>query len=482
MSAVQPVAVYALRVPPGGLLIPAVPDAAAMFRVSMAAIDPDETPEFEDGQTRPRATLKLVRPPPDMDLDESDDDYEDDSQEDSDDEEVNGGPSDKEKARKLREAAALKEMLEDEDDEDDEDDEEDFDLKAAISKLVKGKGPATDDDEDDESDEGLELDEMVVCTLDPERNCQQALDITVAEDERVFFKVTGTHTVYLTGNYVIPAEEGHSHYDEDEDDEDDEDDYDLSPDEDDLADLDINELLDDEEEDELDGLANPRVTEIESDEEEAPKLVDSKGKNKRTADSDEEMALDDMMAKDGKAKAAANGEPALSKKQQKKLKKNNGEAAAVEQKKEAKEAKEGKEAKKVQFAKNLEQGPTPSAQKPAETTTGTLGVKEVKGVKIDDKKLGKGAAAKAGNTVAMRYIGKLEDGKVFDANKKGKPFTFKLGKGEVIKGWDIGIAGMAVGGERRITIPSHLAYGKKALPGIPANSKLIFDVKLLEIK
>lgn len=70
----------------------------------------------------------------------------------------------------------------------------------------------------------------------------------------------------------------------------------------------------------------------------------------------------------------------------------------------------------------------------------------------------------------------------FIANKKGKPFTFKLGKGEVIKGWDIGIAGMTAGGERRITIPSHLAYGKKALPGIPANSKLIFDVKLLEIK
>ncbi|KAF7165102.1 hypothetical protein CNMCM5623_009410 [Aspergillus felis] len=483
MSALLPVAVYALRVPAGGLLIPAVPDAAATFRVSMAAIDPDETPEFEDGQTRPRATLKLIRPPPDMDLDESDDDYEDDSEEDSDDEELNGGPSDKEKARKLKEAAVLKELEDDDDEEDDEDDDEDFDLKAAISKLVKGKAPATDDDEDDESDEGLELDEMVVCTLDPERHCQQALDITVAEGERVFFKVTGTHTVYLTGNYVIPAEEGPSEYDEDEDDEEDEDDYDLSPDEDDL--IDMGDLLDDDEEDELDDLAHPRVTEIESDEEEAPKLVESKGKNKRTADSDEEMALDDMMAKDGKAKKAADAEPALSKKQQKKLKKNNGEAAAVEQKKEAKDAKEGKEgkeAKKVQFAKNLEQGPTPSAQKPGETTTGTLGVKEVKGVKIDDKKLGKGPAAKAGNTVAMRYIGKLEDGKVFDANKKGKPFTFKLGKGEVIKGWDIGIAGMAVGGERRITIPSNLAYGKKALPGIPANSKLIFDVKLLEIK
>ena len=68
------------------------------------------------------------------------------------------------------------------------------------------------------------------------------------------------------------------------------------------------------------------------------------------------------------------------------------------------------------------------------------------------------------------------------ANKKGSPFTFKLGKGEVIQGWDIGVAGMAIGGERRLTIPANLAYGSKALPGIPANSKLIFDVKLLEIK
>ena len=68
------------------------------------------------------------------------------------------------------------------------------------------------------------------------------------------------------------------------------------------------------------------------------------------------------------------------------------------------------------------------------------------------------------------------------ANKKGAPFSFKVGKGEVIQGWDIGIVGMAIGGERRLTIPASLAYGSKALPGIPANSKLIFDVKLLEIK
>lgn len=68
------------------------------------------------------------------------------------------------------------------------------------------------------------------------------------------------------------------------------------------------------------------------------------------------------------------------------------------------------------------------------------------------------------------------------ANKRGPPFTFKLGKGEVIKGWDIGVAGMAVGGERRLTIPASLGYGSSGTAGIPGNSTLIFDVKLVEIK
>ena len=118
----------------------------------MAAIDPDEAPEYEDDQdtSKPsRATLKIVRAPPGLDLedsDEDDEDYSDDEdEEDSDDEDVNGGPSDKEKARKLKEAAALKD-LEDamEEDDDEDEDNEDFDLKAAISKLIKGKGPALD--------------------------------------------------------------------------------------------------------------------------------------------------------------------------------------------------------------------------------------------------------------------------------------------------------------------------------------------------
>jgi FK506-binding nuclear protein len=77
----------------------------------------------------------------------------------------------------------------------------------------------------------------------------------------------------------------------------------------------------------------------------------------------------------------------------------------------------------------------------------------------------------------MRYIGKLTNGKVFDKNVSGKPFNFRLGAGEVIKGWDQGIVGMKLGGERKLTIPAPLAYGKRgAPPQIPGNATLVFEV------
>lgn len=495
-----PVALYGLEVPCGDVLVPAVPDFPATFRITMAAIDPSQPAEVEEtanGTTRPRATLKIIRQPEGYDDEEeeaqeymrallNESDSEDES-EDEDEEEANGGPSDPSKTKKARNYAQLQQLVEALGGESDEEMEDAPNGKVA----KKGKAKATSDDEeesDEESDDDeddLEVEEFVLCTLDPEKNFQQPLDITIAENERVFFKVSGTHTIYLTGNYVIPDDHGHNHrhevYDS-EDDEDDED-YDLSPDEDEL------ELeLDDDESDELDELENPRITEVASDEEEAPKLVakkeEKKGKNKRSADELEEAAsLDDIMAKSLKPEAPE--EPKLSKKQLKKLKKNNGEAApakAEEAKKEPAKDTTPKSDKKVQFAKNLELGPTGSAEKPKVQPDSKLGVRVVQGVKIEDKKIGSGPASKKGQKVGMRYIGKLENGKVFDSNKKGPPFTFKIGAGEVIKGWDIGVAGMAVGGERRLTIPAHLAYGSKAQPQIPGNSTLVFDVKLLSIK
>ncbi|KAJ3130866.1 peptidylprolyl isomerase fpr4, partial [Physocladia obscura] len=105
------------------------------------------------------------------------------------------------------------------------------------------------------------------------------------------------------------------------------------------------------------------------------------------------------------------------------------------------------------------------------------------GLIVEDVAEGKGPIAKAGNKVGVRYVGKLTNGKVFDSNTSGKAFEFKLGKGDVIKGWDIGVNGMRVGGARKLTIPPALAYGSQgAPPDIPKNATLQFEVKLLTIK
>lgn len=101
------------------------------------------------------------------------------------------------------------------------------------------------------------------------------------------------------------------------------------------------------------------------------------------------------------------------------------------------------------------------------------------GIVAEDLKVGTGPEAKRGKMVGMYYEGKLKsNNKTFDSTLNGKPFRFRLGTGEVIKGWDIGIEGMKVGGKRRLTIPPQMAYGSKgAGSDIPPNSHLVFDVE-----
>jgi len=102
------------------------------------------------------------------------------------------------------------------------------------------------------------------------------------------------------------------------------------------------------------------------------------------------------------------------------------------------------------------------------------------GVVVQELKEGNGPEAKTGRHVSVHYIGKLKSNqKTFDSSTQGPGFRFKLGKGEVIKGWDIGVAGMKVGGKRRITIPHQMAYGNQGMPPtIPPKSTLVFDVEL----
>ncbi|KAJ4339273.1 peptidylprolyl isomerase fpr3 [Ascochyta clinopodiicola] len=489
MPSSVPAGVYGRRIPVGGLPIPAAVDPSAAFRITMAAIDPSAEPQIDEEHKVPRATLRIIRVPMDLDDedDEDDEDFdgedvesiiaklraggvalpeEDEDSEDDSEEEANGGPSDKSKSKKAKEAALKKKIAQEL-----AEDEMEIDAVGKGKAKISAEEDSDEDDLDDEDEEEDEVEEFVLCTLDPERNFQQPLDITVREGEEVYLQVDGTHDVFVTGNYIAFPD------DDDEDDEDDEEydeEYDLSPDED---ELDLEDL--ESEDDELDALENPRVTEVDS-EEDAPKLVDSKkNKNKNKRAAEEEASLDDLMSK-----AATNGEKAA-----KKVKKNDGQAVAAAAKEPAKKAEKvetpSSDKKKVQFSKNLEMGPTGSPrvdEKKEAAKPAAKGPRNVSGVTVEDKKEGKGKAAKKGDRVEMRYIGKLKNGKVFDSNKKGKPFAFKLGVGQVIKGWDVGVAGMTAGGERRLTIPAAMAYGKKgAPPDIPGNSDLIFDIKCISV-
>jgi peptidylprolyl isomerase len=111
-------------------------------------------------------------------------------------------------------------------------------------------------------------------------------------------------------------------------------------------------------------------------------------------------------------------------------------------------------------------------------------MKTASGLEYVEVEAGTGTQAAAGKTVSVHYTGKFQDGKVFDSSiPRGEALTFRLGVGQVIKGWDEGIALMKVGGKAQLTIPPELAYGERGASGvIPPNATLIFDVELVAVK
>jgi len=289
------------------------------------------------------------------------------------------------------------------------------------------------DDEDEDETPSLGSSETIICSLTPNKIEQVTTDITIHEDEEYTFEALGKNTIYLTGNYIEqninnPPYDGMG---ADSDSDESEDAYDLR--------------------------------EVSSDVEMDPNDLDSDAS--RFEEVEEEPSKNLKRPRDADAEAEAPA-PISKAQKKKKLKAENGKAVAapVEEK-----------AEKKAKADSANEKPSEKPSKPAE--------KEIAGgIKVLDSKIGTGPMAKKGNTVRMRYIGKLQNGKVFDQNTKGKPFTFHLGKGEVIKGWDEGIVGMQVGGERRLTLPPAMGYGKKGTDGIPKNATLIFECKLMEIK
>lgn len=145
------------------------------------------------------------------------------------------------------------------------------------------------------------------------------------------------------------------------------------------------------------------------------------------------------------------------------------------------EIKKNPEEEPMKFIQEQNQSQNQSTNSQAQSASPTPPVKELK---IEDEKVGEGVEVKSGDTIVIHYTGTLENGQKFDSSlDRGQPFETQIGVGQVIKGWDQGVIGMKVGGKRKLTIPSDLAYGEQGIEGaIPPNATLIFELELLEIK
>jgi len=271
---------------------------------------------------------------------------------------------------------------------------------------------------------------FVLCSLISGKVEQQNLDLVFTEGEEITFSVSGDNTVHLSGNFL--PEDQDMDFDSDE--------------------------YDDEDGEDFDGDASD---DEEDEEEQEEAVIVTKGA-KRVAQAEKAVPVKKVKVEEPK-KVAEAPKKAEAKKE-------------VAKKEAAKKVEDKKEAPKKAEAKK--ETPKKEAPKKEENNKKVL----ANGLVIEDVKVGTGAPAKSGKKIGMRYIGRLTTGKVFDKNTSGKPFNFNLGRGEVIKGWDLGIQGMMLGGERKLTIPPALAYGAQgAPPDIPRNATLVFEVKLISL-
>lgn len=387
---------------------------------------------------------------------------------------------------------------EDDEEEDEEEDEEDLNEKVKGAKAAIEDLEGDDEDDEDEEEEEEEEETFILCSLYPGKQEQVTVDLHFSVDDDVRFSISGDNAVEIMGNYLSPGR-----FDDDPDSDeliDSEDDEEIDSDElemlegdsdDEEGEIDeddiVLELDSDEEEEDDEDMEDDRIEVVE---EEVPpaKAVSKVNGKKRTAEQAEVSMDEDATAPVTDAELAVIAEEMgmdiskLTKNQRKKLNKRlradddsaaETSTASIAQEQAAVVTKEAGKPAKVAAKETVKKDGKPTSKK----------VTLPSGVIIEDVKVGTGPQAKAGNRLGMRYVGRLQNGKQFDANTKGKPFTFKLGKGEVIGGWDQGLRGMQVGGERRLIIPPKQAYGARgAPPDIPKNATLVFDVKLVEIK
>jgi len=373
--------------------------------------------------------------------------------------------------------------------------------------------------------------EFLLCTLGYGNILQQPLDLMFTEGEEVTFFLNGSGIVHLSGYLVEDQPEDESMYPDDISSED-EDSEDIPA----LLGEDSDDNSDDDEDDDTIRKAlfkHSKKRKLKDKAEKSKKKVKVAAEEEEDSDDeddddfeihdfDEDDSDDDTMElgqlanlddesfdDDSEEEEVQNtSKSASSKKQKKSAKESKQQTNKQEQKKKNKQqTKEEKNKEAVSSNKDLKL--TDSTAKSEDSTDGKKKKKKKKknkanvdteqksepekprqqatpkkrvlagGTLAEELKIGHGPEASSGKMVSVYYVGTLSsNGKQFDSCKQGKPFRFRLGKNEVIKGWDTGVAGMKVGGKRRLTVPPQQGYGGQRQGPIPGNSTLVFDVEL----
>jgi len=273
--------------------------------------------------------------------------------------------------------------------------------------------------------------EFIVANLS-HPNLSENLDLNFAEGDKITFRSSGAATVHLTGYLMEDESQQMPDFMEDSD--------------------------DDEEEEEMPQLVNGAGKLSKAEKKEAIKMA---------------MAMQNKVAKTAKKASEAEEESDDDDEEEEDSDEEGEEDEEVDD--ESEEEEEEKTPSKKEVKK--ENG---SAKKQEQQPKKETAFRQLKGGIIsEDIRVGKGPVASRGKRVGMYYSGKLKSNhKQFDSCLKGKPFKFRLGAGEVIKGWDLGIEGIKVGGKRRLVIPAAMGYGARgAMPDIPPNATLVFEVE-----